>query len=552
MTSASKVIAFGIIPLIVASAVAGIYLSSTLGQVTSTVTYRNESLDYSAFNDTASVTNSSLGLELITAVNSTHMQNGRAIGISISLRNVLPRPLNVTSESDWALPAFLHFFPCPRPMSVAIFEGYYGTSNLSSASFLPLWPPREAISCPALFTGTYQIEFPFANNSNQNVSVMYGQSTPYYGPLQESVTENGYYSKTLQTPSGPNGSVDMQPVFVPFAPGIYTIAAGDEWGQVAILHFVVLAQSTEISTENSGSSSFSTSTTSRGMSTTTYFSSSVQITTSQSSSYASSTIILDASNGSSVCHSLTAGQEGSNATWDSAVNVCTITGATKTGPTFLLSPHASLIISSGVMLFLESRGFGFANYGFIENDGQFVINNSFVNYGAILNAGEMDANGTFLNTPDTNFMADGGFVNNTGAFLVLGNYRTAPNGTRVLEGGSLTNENQFFNSGRLYINQGILENQGLVPSNASNLINTGQIQNIRGQISNSGLLSNYGTILNNGTFVNSGQFMEMCNGSFINNGSFSGSQPVPSCSATSSMTTFTVYATADKEKNSST
>lgn len=42
--------------------------------------------------------------------------------------------------------------------------------------------------------------------------------------------------------------------FQSFAPGVYTVAAGDEWGQMLILHFTIKGQPTSSSTTNSTSS----------------------------------------------------------------------------------------------------------------------------------------------------------------------------------------------------------------------------------------------------------------------------------------------------------
>jgi hypothetical protein len=62
-----------------------------------------------------------------------------------------------------------------------------------------------------------------------------GSSSYSFDPLS---TENLITGTYVGYWSGPKIGNQM-PAYVPFSPGTYTVVAGDEWGQVAILHFIV-------------------------------------------------------------------------------------------------------------------------------------------------------------------------------------------------------------------------------------------------------------------------------------------------------------------------
>lgn len=226
----NKGIALGFVPIIIIGLVLGIYLSLTVGS-------NNPIVNYSSFTATAETANSTLGLELDLSVNSTTIQSGQAINVSVSITNTLQSLNNVSANLFWALPSLANFssspFPCPQWYSFLVFSGYYTVSDISKASDpLYLFPPGVEISCPFrtfsqfIFhplssqfntSTTNPPDFDLVDNSNQTFSI-----TGYYTTAQGYVTSNGI----LPPP--------------PFPQGVYTIVAGDEWGQLVLLHFAGL------------------------------------------------------------------------------------------------------------------------------------------------------------------------------------------------------------------------------------------------------------------------------------------------------------------------
>lgn len=188
----------------------------------------------SSENATAHTTNSALGLEFVLTLNSTMIRSGEAINVSMAVSNVLPKVNNVSTEKDWALPALLRWWPCtgisPAPMYFAMFQGYYTMANVSSATPLPFFPPGSAASCPASRSPNYFLFEP----SGDEVIGFGGHFS-----MTTSESENGYYSTTEVASYEPNATQGTVPAFLSFSPGVYTIAAGDEWGDVVTLHLVV-------------------------------------------------------------------------------------------------------------------------------------------------------------------------------------------------------------------------------------------------------------------------------------------------------------------------
>jgi hypothetical protein len=93
-----------------------------------------------------------------------------------------------------------------------ILQGNYGLNNFTGGAALWLQPEQFGMQC-GLTTTTQSSYYTFMPLSNQSVL-----SGTYVG----SWTDPSNYS-----------------TYHPFAPGTYTVVAGDEWGDYVILHFTV-------------------------------------------------------------------------------------------------------------------------------------------------------------------------------------------------------------------------------------------------------------------------------------------------------------------------
>ncbi len=163
-------------------------------------------------------TNATLGLNFTLTLSSTQLGDGQPVSITATVTNIRSTFNNITAESDWSEGWFIGWGAidsCNSFANAQIFQGYYTQSNISSLQpgvELQLANPALIPECPFI-PGAWHTYFPFQ---------------PYESQV-------GYHYSI----SGDYGPVNSTTTFHFFAPGVYTVAAGDEWGQMVILHFTV-------------------------------------------------------------------------------------------------------------------------------------------------------------------------------------------------------------------------------------------------------------------------------------------------------------------------
>lgn len=236
--NSNKNLAVSFVPIIIIGFAFGVYLSlSVVGQNPTTV-------NYSGFSTSGNTTSSSIGLELFVSINSTHLISDQGISINITEYNILPRINNVSAASNWSN-GVLSLGPCGPlnyPFGAEVFSGYYTSSNISSATPLGLVQEGVPIMCPAIFHVLYYVFQPMSNNGSINIasnsngavqccSSSIGQASPITGALNV----RNYWDKS-------NNKHNLES-------GVYTILAGDEWGQSVVLHFAVLPVTASNSSE---------------------------------------------------------------------------------------------------------------------------------------------------------------------------------------------------------------------------------------------------------------------------------------------------------------
>lgn len=161
--------------------------------------------------------------------------------IMISLYNTLPTANNLSSSQAWPISGLLAG-PCSgyKPIGVAIMKGSYSAGNITQGQPLPLF---EQIYCPAYFPAEYYIFGPTSDyvrmyskpNSPSPSSI--AQSSNPLGDMEAVVALNGACCRQLP---GPQNCSCYVYASIPFATGTYTVVGGDEWGDLAILHFFVM------------------------------------------------------------------------------------------------------------------------------------------------------------------------------------------------------------------------------------------------------------------------------------------------------------------------
>ncbi|HEV2137838.1 MAG TPA: hypothetical protein VGR53_03285 [Nitrososphaerales archaeon] len=186
---------------------------------------------------------SSLGLNLTISVGPIHAPQGIFVSVNASIMNpsLAPIVLNSPNTPMRASPG-----PCSQlPLGVAILQGNYGVGNFSETTPLTTFYPG-IFFCPAEFN---MEKFSFAPRSqdvtafslqpvgNSNLTVSQPMWTQ---PAVVNTHAWGFWN----APGGvryhnlcPNCGYPGS--FQSFSPGLYTVLAQDQWGQVVVTHFEV-------------------------------------------------------------------------------------------------------------------------------------------------------------------------------------------------------------------------------------------------------------------------------------------------------------------------
>jgi hypothetical protein len=158
-------------------------------------------------------------LSLNVSLNPAMVAQNRTVAVVLSDTNLLPF-VNRPSDPGTLKALNLSAGPCDGtyPMGIAVYQGRLDLGNVSAAKAIPIYDIYSVYFCPLM---------------------PYASPTFTFSPLQ-SVTShvdlNGYWSRGETV--HPGGGVS-EGVLHPFIPGVYTVVAGDEWGNVKIVYFQV-------------------------------------------------------------------------------------------------------------------------------------------------------------------------------------------------------------------------------------------------------------------------------------------------------------------------
>lgn len=176
------------------------------------------------------------GLVLKLATSTTRIASGQSVKVSVELFNPKSTPVNVTASKGWPGNAWL-FMPtgvsCGTqnyPIGMGIFQGYYTLANISSASKYPLvrvsGSTPASVSCPAKYVIDYYWFEPMSDSA-------------LLAPNDVTLGIHGTYAlfgyTVIYTDEVPTRTASYS-----FLPGAYTVVAATEWGDMTILHLVVL------------------------------------------------------------------------------------------------------------------------------------------------------------------------------------------------------------------------------------------------------------------------------------------------------------------------
>lgn len=167
------------------------------------------------------------------------------IHVTVDEYNSLSSVNNVSLANEWAIyPNSLKDICDNQVAAFAIYQGNYGVGNFTTASSLVITNPGAGGICPEL---SPSVVYSF-NPDSGLASAPAGAFAP--GPFAKNVTLSdtisGYYTCGRNAPSfRPQNASGLwicaqnTAKFNPFPPGTYTVVALDQWGDVAVLQFVV-------------------------------------------------------------------------------------------------------------------------------------------------------------------------------------------------------------------------------------------------------------------------------------------------------------------------
>lgn len=176
-------------------------------------------------NTTAAVSTVSYdGLRLGLTLGATTVVQGNPIELSASEYNTLPVETNVSSANDWVLPGLI-MSPCgptDSPVAYAVIPGHYSAANISAAPAVPYGGSCTTVTSAATL---------YSFMPSSDVASVYGGCAAgpcSTGPVGWTRALTGYWDST----SGQLSSL---------TPGGYTAVAEDEWGNMVLATFTVVA-----------------------------------------------------------------------------------------------------------------------------------------------------------------------------------------------------------------------------------------------------------------------------------------------------------------------
>ena len=171
------------------------------------------------------------GLDLSLSLDSATYHPGEEVAITVDEKNTLSTPNSVITADKWLVNG-LGVGPCGvlnYPFGMAIFQGSYTSADISSAAPLQIYQPGE-YHCLMILADISS--YVFQPLSDTAAVFQMSESTAVFDDMEMS-------TEFEPAPTGYWASDNFNAAFSDFEPGIYTVAAGDEWGTLVIVHFTV-------------------------------------------------------------------------------------------------------------------------------------------------------------------------------------------------------------------------------------------------------------------------------------------------------------------------
>ena len=184
---------------------------------------------------TVSTLDSSNGLSLSLSLSTN--SSGK-LNVSVADTNTLDEVSNITPADNWPVSQIFPFRgfllwtgTCDSPPAgFEILQGNYGMNNYTEGSALFVIAQYPEMQCAEVGSGS-PVGYTFQPHGNVTSS----SATSGFWVGENDLAYGGSCPGSSQSPN----ASDCPLTFVPFPAGTYTIVAGDEWGNLVILHFSV-------------------------------------------------------------------------------------------------------------------------------------------------------------------------------------------------------------------------------------------------------------------------------------------------------------------------
>jgi len=160
-------------------------------------------------------------LRFDASLNQTTVLQGQDVTGMVIEQNKLLVSNDVPTTGNWRAPELVLgpcFNPWSSPFGIAVYQGRFTVENISTGRPMMIFPPGPE-HCPASYY-------------HDNILFRPLQSITYSVELSGNWTEG-------QTPQPGGGFTEG--ILQPFDDGLYTFAAGDQWGRLVLRYFTVLA-----------------------------------------------------------------------------------------------------------------------------------------------------------------------------------------------------------------------------------------------------------------------------------------------------------------------
>jgi hypothetical protein len=179
---------------------------------------------------TATASDQGLGIQLVLSVSPSQGPHATSFVVNATVWNTLSRPNNVTGVDDYH-GVQLNPLCNTGPVTFEVLKGYYTLANFTTGTVLSIHGVQNMMCVVPTSALSYYV---FQPNSDV-----------FSGPIADQAMGGKISSATMTTRSATAAAslVDIYSSGLanpePFPPGVYTVVAADNWGQLALVHFAV-------------------------------------------------------------------------------------------------------------------------------------------------------------------------------------------------------------------------------------------------------------------------------------------------------------------------